>query len=82
MDHGPPWTPLIPPQSETTDARSRHLQHTLEANESDHFEIGMQSMVMGTDSAGRLNEEEFITWWKTTKEPRWLMEKDWKRLIS
>jgi len=42
-------------------------------------------MVMGTDSAGRLNEEEFITWWKTTKEPRWLMEKDgkgMKRLIS
>ena len=35
-------------------------------------------MVMGTDSAGRLNEEEFITWWKTTKEPRWLMEKDGK----
>ncbi|CAL1154296.1 unnamed protein product [Cladocopium goreaui] len=39
-----------------------------EANESDHFQIGIQSMVMGTDSAGRLNEEEFITWWKTTKD--------------
>eukprot|EP00434_Breviolum_minutum_P018505 symbB.v1.2.016321.t1/scaffold1240.1/size129799/4 len=39
-----------------------------DANESDHFGIGIQALVMGTDSAGRANEEEFITWWKQTKE--------------
>lgn len=27
---------------------------------------------MGTDSAGRANEEEFITWWKQTKETRFV----------
>eukprot|EP00438_Fugacium_kawagutii_P015460 Skav202290 [mRNA] locus=scaffold3364:49860:51839:+ [translate_table: standard] len=39
-----------------------------EAEESDHFAIGIQAMVMGTDTAGRLNEEEVITWWKRSKE--------------
>eukprot|EP00438_Fugacium_kawagutii_P028533 Skav222530 [mRNA] locus=scaffold2875:91541:93488:+ [translate_table: standard] len=34
----------------------------------DHFSMGMQAMVMGTDTSGRLNEEEVITWWKRTKE--------------
>eukprot|EP00438_Fugacium_kawagutii_P017883 Skav216103 [mRNA] locus=scaffold2042:326400:331188:- [translate_table: standard] len=39
-----------------------------DGEESDHFGIGIQAMVMGTDTAGRLNEEEVITWWKQTKE--------------
>lgn len=43
-----------------------------DANESDHFGIGIQALVMGTDSAGRANEEEFITWWKQTKETRFV----------
>jgi len=34
----------------------------------DHFRLGIQSVVMGTDTAGRLNEEEFIRWWRRTKE--------------
>ena len=68
MDPFDPFT-----RRETTDARSG----ANEANESDHFEIGIQSLVMGTDSAGRLNEEEFITWWKATKEPRWINRSRW-----
>ena len=30
----------------------------------DLFDFGMQAMVMGTDTAGRLNEEAMIQWWK------------------
>ncbi|CAK9055256.1 Serine protease Hip1 (Hydrolase important for pathogenesis 1) (Serine hydrolase Hip1) [Durusdinium trenchii] len=33
-------------------------------NDTDHFGLGMQALVMATDSSGRLNEEEFIVWWR------------------
>ncbi|CAE7455216.1 caeA [Symbiodinium natans] len=37
----------------------------------DIFHFGMQAMVMGTDTAGRLNEEAMIQWWKESmaKQP-------------
>ncbi|CAE7664932.1 caeA, partial [Symbiodinium necroappetens] len=37
----------------------------------DLFDFGMQAMVMGTDTAGRLNEEAMIQWWKESmaKQP-------------
>ena len=34
----------------------------------DRFLFGLPAVVMGTDTAGRLDEEELVTWWKRTKD--------------
>lgn len=34
----------------------------------DRFGLAIQSAVMGTDSAGRFDEEEFINWWRRVKD--------------
>lgn len=34
----------------------------------DRFLFGLPAVVMGTDTAGCLDEEELVTWWKRTKE--------------
>ena len=36
----------------------------------DRFGLAIQAVVMGTDTAGRLNEEEFINWWRRAKVGR------------
>lgn len=39
-----------------------------ENDKEDRFLFGLVAVVMGTDTAGRLDEEELVTWWKRTKE--------------
>eukprot|EP00931_Biecheleriopsis_adriatica_P120390 TRINITY_DN95511_c0_g1_i1.p1 TRINITY_DN95511_c0_g1~~TRINITY_DN95511_c0_g1_i1.p1 ORF type:complete len:673 (-),score=121.57 TRINITY_DN95511_c0_g1_i1:226-2244(-) len=34
----------------------------------DSFNLAIQAVVMGTDTAGRLNEEAVVAWWKKIKE--------------
>ena len=34
----------------------------------DRFLFGLPAVVMGTDTAGCLDEEELVTWWKRTKD--------------
>eukprot|EP00418_Pyrodinium_bahamense_P001363 CAMPEP_0179013488 /NCGR_PEP_ID=MMETSP0796-20121207/1753_1 /TAXON_ID=73915 /ORGANISM="Pyrodinium bahamense, Strain pbaha01" /LENGTH=249 /DNA_ID=CAMNT_0020708995 /DNA_START=30 /DNA_END=779 /DNA_ORIENTATION=- len=34
----------------------------------DRFSLAIQAVVLGTDTAGRMDEEAFITWWKQTMD--------------
>ena len=42
----------------------------------DRFGLSMQSMVMGTDSVGRYDEEDFIRWWKGVKDGQVKLQND------
>lgn len=67
QDNGgcPDWLLSILPADDLgyTEILSQNVAATMTPPEMDWFGLGIQTLVLGTDTAGRLNEEAFIRWW-------------------